>query len=255
MSYLEHVQRGRVFRPPRILIYGSEGIGKTTLAASADQVIVAPLEDGLVGVSCDRFPEMESYASLLSALEALQDQEHGYQALALDSLSALERFIWDEVCQESGVSSIEKAAGGFGKGYVLALTYWRELLTRLDQLRDQREMVILLIAHAKVERYEDPQSIAYDRYAPRLHKHASALVCEWCDAVLFATRKLRAQTEDLGFGRTRTIAHGLGGGGGDRVLRTVGSPACLAKNRFSLPEELPLSWDALMTALSDSTKE
>jgi hypothetical protein len=76
-----------------------------------------------------------------------------------------------------------------------------------------------------VEKFEDPESSPYDRYSPRLHKHAAALVSEWCDAVLFATRKIRTQTEDAGFGRKRTIAHTLGKDGGERVLRCVGSPA------------------------------
>ena len=80
-----------------------------------------------------------------------------------------------------------------------------------------RGMVIVLIAHSKVERFEDPESSPYDRYSPRLHKHAAALVKEWCDAVLFATRKMRTQSEDGGFNRKRTIAHAIGKDGGERV--------------------------------------
>jgi len=91
-----------------------------------------------------------------------------------------------------------------------------------------------------------------DRYSPRLHKHVTALLTEWSDAVLFATRRIITKTEDGGFGRERTIAAGLGKDGGERILRTVGSPACVAKNRYGLPAELPLSWPALMTALATS---
>ena len=109
---------------------------------------------------------------------------------------------------------------------------------------------MLLIAHSKVERFEDPESSSYDRFAPRLHKHASALVSEWCDAVLFATRKIRTQSEDAGFNRKRTIAHALGAGGGERILRCVGGPSCVAKNRYSITEELPLEWAAFVEAMS-----
>src|SRR5262249_16516602 len=157
---------------------------------------------------------------------------------------------WDKVCQESGVTSIEKADGGYGKGYAHALSHWREVVSRLDALRNQRGMVVLLIAHAKVERFEDPESAAYDRYSPRLHKHAAALVGEWCDAVLFATRKFRTQAEDAGFSRKRTLAHAVGRDG-DRVLRCAGGPSCVAKNRYGIAGELPLSWAAFMSALSD----
>jgi hypothetical protein len=158
--------------------------------------------------------------------------------------------VWDRVCQESSVKSIEKADGGFAKGYMHALTFWREIVGQLNALRAVRGMVVLLIAHAKIEKSEDPESSPYDRYSPRLHKHAAALVSEWCDAVLFATRKIRTQTEDAGFIRKRTIAHAIGRDGGERILRCVGGPACIAKNRYGLVEDLPLSWPAFMAALS-----
>src|SRR5690606_18644540 len=91
----------------------------------------------------------------------------------------------------------------------------------------------------------------YDRYSPRLNKHASALVCEWSDAVLFASRKFRTQSEDAGFGRKRAIASPIGKDGGERVLRCVGGPTCLAKNRYGIAEELSPSWAAFMDALTN----
>jgi hypothetical protein len=106
------------------------------------------------------------------------------------------------------------------------------------------------LAHAKVEKFEDPEAPTYDRYSPRLNKHASALLAEWSDAVLFATRKIITRTEDGSFNRSRTLASGQGRDGGERILRCVGGPSCIAKNRYSLPAELPLSWPALMGAIS-----
>ena len=134
------------------------------------------------------------------------------------------------------------------------MTYWRQILDALTALRNDRNMLVLLIAHAKIEKFEDPESSAYDRYSPRLHKHANALVCEWCDAVVFATRKIRTQTEDAGFNRKRTIAAAIGKDGGDRILRCVGGPSCIAKNRYGIAEELPLSWPAFMAALTASQR-
>jgi hypothetical protein len=113
-------------------------------------------------------------------------------------------------------------------------------------------MVVVMIAHSKVERFEDPESSPYDRYSPRLNKHAAALVSEWSDAVLFATRKIRTQSEDAGFNRKRTIAHAIGKDGGERILRCVGGPTCVAKNRYGITDELPLSWAAFIHALSNN---
>ena len=250
MGLLQSVHKGRRPMPPRILLYGTEGIGKSTFGARAPAPIFVPTEDGLGEIDCHHFPLADSFDQVIEDLAALHKEPHDYQSVVVDSLDWLERLIWDEVCAEYGVKSIEKVDGGYAKGYTHALTPWREVLSRLDALRLDRGMVVILIAHARVEKFEDPESAAYDRYSPRLHKHATALVTEWADAVLFATRRFRTETEEAGFNRTRTIAAPVGKDGGERILRTVGSPACVAKNRYGLPAELPLTWDALVAAMA-----
>jgi hypothetical protein len=252
MSMIDQIHRGRRHSPPRLLIYGTEGIGKSTTAAAAPKPIFVPTEDGLDQIDCDSFPLAKSLDDVEAALQALGAEKHNFETVVIDSVDWLERLIWDKLCEQYGVSSIEKVDGGYAKGYTHALTHWRRVLDTLNQLRLERDMCVVLLAHAKVEKFEDPETSAYDRYSPRLHKHANALVTEWVDAVLFATRKIITKTEDAGFGRERTTAAGLGKDGGERILRCVGSPACIAKNRYSLPAELPLSWPALMKALAAS---
>ena len=251
MSMLTRIQRGRQAMPPRVLLYGTEGIGKSTFGSQAPKPIFVQVEDGVDEIDCDKFPLAANYDDVLTALGELRNQQHDYESVVIDSLDWLERLVWDKLCAENGVNSIEKVDGGYSKGYTHALTYWREIIDQLNVLRNGRGMVVLLIAHSKVERFEDPESSPYDRYSPRLHKHAAALISEWCDAVLFATRKMRTQSEDAGFNRKRTIAHAIGKDGGERILRCVGGPSCVAKNRYSITEELPLSWAAFMQALSN----
>lgn len=255
MSLLAQVQHGRTPKPPRVMVYGPPGIGKSTFAANSPKNIFVPIEDGLDEIDCDKFPQPTRYDEVLSALDELRTQPHDYESVSVDSLDWLERLIWDKLCGDFGVNSIEKVDGGYAKGYTHALTYWRDFLAHLNALRLARGMVVILIAHAKIERFEDPESQPYDRYSPRLHKHASALVSEWCDAVLFATRKIRTQTDDAGFNRKRTIAHAIGKDGGERILRATGGPSCIAKNRFGITEDLPLSWAAFMSALSHHHQE
>ena len=250
MSLLERIHTGRRHSPPRLLIYGTEGIGKSTTASQAPNPIFIPTEDGLDQIDCASFPLASTLVDVESAIQSLQREKHDYQTVVLDSVDWLERLIWDALCEQYGVSSIEKVDGGYAKGYTHALTHWRKVLDDLNTLRNQRGLCVILLAHAKVEKFEDPESSAYDRYSPRLHKHVTALLTEWADAVLFATRKIITKTEDAGFNRERTIAAGLGKDGGERILRCVGSPACVAKNRYDLPAELPLAWPALMHALT-----
>jgi len=184
MSLMNQIHTGRRIMPPRILMYGTEGIGKSTTAAQAPHPIFIPTEDGLDQIDCASFPLAQRFDEVVSAISALYTEEHDYQSVVIDSLDWLERLIWDDVCREYGVNcreygvkSIEKADGGYAKGYTHALTQWREVLNGLDALRNERGMAVILLAHAKVEKFEDPESVAYDRYSPRLHKTVIRHVC------------------------------------------------------------------------------
>ena len=239
---LESITTGRQPQPPRIMVYGAEGVGKSSFAASAPKPVFVQTEDGLSEIDCARLPLVGSFDELLTQLKAIRDEEHDYQTLCLDSLDWTERLVWDRVCADYGVKCIEKADGGYGKGYTHALTYWREVVKLLNEIRSKRQMAVILVAHAKVERFEDPEHPAYDRYQPRLHKAANSLVCEWADAVLFATRRMRVDS-------TTGKAAPVGADGGERVIRTNGSPAFNAKNHYSLPTEMSLSWQAFMDGM------
>ncbi|MFO0916605.1 MAG: ATP-binding protein [Pirellulales bacterium] len=248
MSELSKIQRGVSNKPPRILIYGVEGIGKTSFAARAPRPIFVPTEDGLDGIDCDRFPLAETYEQVVTHLQSLLIDDHSYQSVVLDSLDWLERLIGDRSAADLGVRNIDQV--GFGKGHTHALSYWRQVVQLLGQLREQRGMAVILVAHSCVVRTDDPLCPSYDRYSPRLHKHAAALVTEWVDAVLLACWRFRVQSEDTGFGRERSIAVPIGAPGEDRVLKCVGSPAWVAKNRFGLPAEISLDWGAFIACLS-----
>ena len=246
-NLLETIQTGKQPQPPRIMIYGSEGVGKSTFAASAPKPVFVQTEDGLSEIDTAKFPLCTSFNDVIEQLKAVRDGEHDFQTLCIDSLDWLERLIWDRVCQDYGVKSIEKAAGGYGSGYGIALAYWRDVIKLLNEIRNKRGMAVILVAHAKVERFEDPEHPTYDRYQPRLHKTANALVCEWADAVLFAKRRMRI---DSVTGRAAPV----GADGGERILCTNGSPAFNAKNRYSLPSEMALSWTAFLDGMNVGAK-
>lgn len=250
MSNLKAIQTGKQNLPPRFLIYGTEGIGKSTLASQAPSAIFIQTEDGLREIDCAKFPRAKTLRDVESAINTLMTEEHSFQTVVIDTADWLEQLIWDGLCEQYGVSSIEKVDGGFARGYIHALTPLRRILDGLDILNERKQMCVILLAHHKVEKFDDPVHGAYDRYSPRLHKHANAVLKEWADGVLFATQKVITKSEDAGFNRTRTLAAGLGKNGGERVLLCIGCPSYVAKNRYNLPMELPLSWKALMAALT-----
>ena len=234
MTLLGSIQKGRIQAPRRTLLYGVHGVGKSTFGAMAEQPIFITTEDGLADIECERFPLAEKYADVLAALGVLYTDEHDYKTVVIDSLDWLERLIWVEVCAKRGVESIEDI--GYAKGYVFALTQWREIFSGLDALRNDRGMSIVLIAHAQIEKFNNPETDTYDRYSPKLHRLASAIVQEWCDEVLFASYRVHTKQTDEGFNRKRTV----GLGQGERIIRTTERPAHLAKNRLNLLDEMPL---------------
>jgi len=249
MKLLEQVVSGKTAAPRRVMLYGTQGIGKSTFASCAPKPIFLQTEDGLGEIDCDKFPLVTTFSEAMGALSELYTEPHPYQTVVVDSLDWLERLIFAEVCRKRNVESIEEI--GYAKGYAFALTQWREFLEGLSALRNDRGMTAILIAHARIERFENPETEAYDRYVPRLHKLAAAVIQEWCDEVLFATYKVYTKQSDEGFNRKRT----QGVGSGERIVRTQERPAHVAKNRLNLPDEMPLDWNAYAQYLTNDTNQ
>jgi len=237
MSMLSMVIVGKQPAPRRLMLYGVHGVGKSSFAACAERPIFIQCEDGLAGIACEKFPLAQSFDDVIQALADLYVEQHPYRTIVVDSLDWLEQLVWQSVCVERGVASMEDVP--YGKAYVFATAHWRKFLEGLDALRNERGMTVILIAHSQISRFADPAQDSYDRYCPRLHKLASAMVQEWADEVLFATYKVHVKQTDEGFDRVKT----RGIGTGERILYTTERPSHVAKNRLSLPDELPLDWE------------
>lgn len=231
MSLLSQIHVGKRPSPRRCMVYGVQGVGKSTFGAMSDRPVFIQTEDGLGEVNCAKFPLARSFGDVMAALGELRTGEHNFGTIVIDSLDWLERLIWAEVCAAENVSNIEKI--GFQKGYTYAVNYWRQLLDALDGLRSARAMSVILIAHSKVEKFQTPEDAAFDRFSPRLHKLASAVVLEWCDEVFFVAYSNATDPK-----RVKT------GAAPDRIMRTSEGPTHVAKNRLAMPPELPLEWAA-----------
>jgi len=228
--------------PPRVVIHGDGGVGKSTFAASAYRPIFLPFEDGLDGIEVDAFPRLLSYQDAIDAIASLASGQHEFGTAVIDSLDWLEPLVWAEVARAAGKQSIEDIP--YGKGYPEALPLWRKLLDGMNYLRETRGMAIVLIAHSQIKRFEAPDSEPFDRYEIKLHKGANAMVREWGDVIGFAHHETAIKKDTNGFStRARGVSTGR------RMLRVAETPACVAKNRYSLPDVIPLSWDSLMQAM------
>jgi hypothetical protein len=238
---LASLQRRSTPKPPRLLVYGTAGIGKTTFGCQANKPVILQTEDS--DVDCPTFGLLRTYDQLMEAVAALYTEPHDFQTVVLDSLDWLEPLLWAETCRINGWPDIEKP--GYGKGYIAALDQWRGLLEGLNGLRDQRNMTVILIAHCEIKRFDSPETEPYDRYQIKLQARASALVQEHVDAVLFANYRVSTVKTDLGFNKKAV----RGVSGGDRLIYSNERPAFLAKNRFGLPDSMPLDWPTLAASI------
>lgn len=243
---LSSISRGKRIRAPKIIIYGGPKIGKSTFGASIDGAIFIQTEEGLDALDVARFPLAQKYQDVLDALNVLATTEHEFKALVVDSLDWMEGLLWQHVCDQHNVKSIELVGGGYGKGYLEAAKLWVDLFTALDYLRNERGMPIVLIAHDINSKMTPPDGEPYNYAELKLHTRAAALVKEWADCIAYATEKTYMKKDDLGFNKKHVRAVGSN----QRVLVVGKNPAYVTGNRYGMQDEISLDWDSFVTAMT-----
>lgn len=241
MVLKEMIKKGQTQLAPRIMVIGQEGVGKSTLGNRAESPIFICAENGLVGPEFKDTANItpESWTEVLNTIDVLKNETHQYKTLVLDTVDWLEPLVHGFICRRDAKADIE--AYGYGKGYSLAGIEWRNFLARLENLRVAKNMAVLFLAHCAIKTFSNPTGDNYDRYQAKVSKEISALTREWCDAVLFAgfetfTNKDGAKNKAVSSGR--------------RIVYTTQNPAWDAKNRYSMPERLPLDWQEIMAAIA-----
>jgi hypothetical protein len=237
---LSSVSRSRAIAAPRIVVYGTDGIGKSSFAAAAPKPVFVFTEDSIGTLDVEHFPIARTRQDVLDALTALYNEQHDYQTVVLDTAD------WCEALIDSNLRDSHDAKElAYGKSAVLMAEAWREMLAWFDALRNEKGMCVVILAHCEIKRFDSPDCDPYDRYQLKLSPRAGDVLREWSDAVLFANYQTVIKKADVGF--NKEVKRGVTNG--DRMLFTTECPAYRAKNRYGLPPTLPLSWDALMQAI------
>lgn len=241
---LDSLRRGKQLAAPRIFLYSSHGVGKSTLGASCPDPVFVATEDGLGNLDVTSFPLATKVQDVIDATSVLLTETHEFKTVVLDSVDWLENMLVKEI--EAGYEAKDLA---FGKHALFLADAWRNILSGFYRLRNEKNMIVLLLGHCEIKRFDSPEVSPFERYQPKLQARSSALVQEWCDCVLFANYKTLVHQADVGF--NQKVTRGISTG--ERVMYTSEKPAYLAKNRYSLPSELPLSWQALSDAITHAS--
>jgi hypothetical protein len=257
---LASIHKGQNLKPPRVLLYGVSGVGKTNFGAHAPKSIFIPTEDGGGAMPINSFPISETWDQFASAVRVLLNEEHEYESAVVDSVDWLERLVWAETCSRHGKDSIESF--GYGKGYTEALKVWGEFIEMMNALRDEKGMTVIMLGHAMVKTFNNPDGENYDRYQLAMHQKAGDIIREWVDVMLFANYEVKVRKQENAIDKSKGKAVKIYTEENPRVVYTEERPAFIAKNRYSLPPVLPFpkndSWAAFADAMDqgiESTEE
>lgn len=229
---------GKIIKPQKVVIYGPEGIGKSTFAAQFPKPLFIDTEGSTSHLEVDRLLRPTSWQMLKQYIKDLKGDTMGYHTLVIDTADWAERLCEEAVCQSNGKVGIEDF--GYGKGYTYVKEEFGRLLDSLSDLIDA-SMNVVLTAHSIIRKFELPEETgAYDRYELKLGQKAgnqcAALAKEWADMVLFVNYKeIVITTKD----NKKKVS------GGKRVMYTAHNPCWDAKNRHGLAEELPFDYQEI----------
>ena len=248
---LKGVVRGKR-KPPRIVLYGPPGVGKSTFGADAPSPIFVTTEDGVDALPVDQFPKAMDWRTVLDNLAQVAQGKHEYETVILDTLNGAAELAAQHICAAmyGGQWEAVKGRDGFlsyGRGWKATSEEMRNLIVRLDACRD-RGMTVLLLAHVGAQNVRSPIDGEYSKFAPDVDKSVWARFSAWSDIILRADYDYTVVGGDRG-------RRGVAKGSSLRRLFCRGSAAEDAKCRcgYEIPEEMDLSYDAFAGHMGNGT--
>lgn len=234
---------GKQLSAQKIVIYGPEGIGKSTFAAKFPNALFIDTEGSTKHMNVARTPKPSSWQMLLDQVQYVKQHPTSFQTLVIDTADWAEQLCLTSICAKHQKQGIEDF--GYGKGYIYLAEEFGRLLNKLEELVDMCINVVIT-AHAKMRKFEQPDEMgAYDRWELKLQKQTGPLLKEWADMVLFANYKTTVINVDGQGAKTgKNKAQG-----GKRVMFTTHHPCWDAKNRHDFPPELPFEYERIMHCL------
>lgn len=229
------IRRGKIRRAQKIILYGPEGIGKSTFAAQFPKPLFIDTEGSTAHLDIARFETMETYGDIREAIQYVGKNPSVCQTLVVDTMDWAEQMIATHILKQYSWESIE--APGYGKGYTVLAEEVQTFLSWLTRLTEL-DINVVLTAHATMRKFEQPGGEgAYDRWELKLQKKVAPLVKEWADAMLFLNYETFISNKDKN-GKGKVT-------GGNRALYANHRPTFDAKNRWGLGENLPFSYDTI----------
>lgn len=242
-----NIVRGKIPSAKKVVLYGTEGVGKSTFASKFPAPVFIDIEDSTKELDVARFDKPTSWTMLLEQVRYVIAHPDCCKTLVIDTADWAEQLEIAELCASKGWKGLEDA--GYGKGYQYSAEEFGKLLNLLSEVT-YKGVHVVMTAHAWLRKVELPDEIgSYDHWEMKTSKKVAPLIREWADAVFFANYKtIVVNVDGQGVQKGKNKAQG-----GKRMLYTTHTPFWDAKNRQGLPEELPLEYSALGPLLFPET--
>ena len=243
------ITKGKRARAQKVVIYGTEGIGKSSLASQFPEPLFIDTEGSTDNFDVARLDKPTIWVMLNNQIAFIKANPTVCKTLVIDTIDWAESLCVDNLCAMHGKKGIEDF--GYGNGYVYAKEEMGRFLNKLQDLIEIGINVVLT-AHAQIRKFELPDEMgSYDKYELKLGKKTSSqtapLVKEWADLLLFCNYKTYLISQEKS---TKKKAQG-----NQRVMYTEHNPAWDAKNRHGLPSELPLDYSSIAHIFKTEEKE
>lgn len=228
-----NIIRGKQSHAQKVVVYGPEGVGKSTFAAQFPGAIFIDTEGSTDNLDVARV-KPQSWTELTLDVEHFIAHPDELGTLIIDTADWAERMCIEHILAVNRWKGIEDP--GYGKGYVYVAEEFGKMLNKLEQLKD-RGVNVVLTAHAMLQKFEQPDEMnPYDRWTLKLSKKAAPMVKEWADLMLFANYKTFVVTADKSGTKAKAT------GGTKRMMYTEHTATYDAKNRHGLKAELPFEF-------------
>lgn len=234
-----NITRGKKQEAQKVIIYGPEGIGKSTFAAQFPEPLFIDTEGSTSNMDVARMDPPTSFTMLLEQIKYIKQHPELCRTLVIDTADWAEQLCITEFCAKKQISGIEDI--GYGKGYVYVNEDFGKMLNLLEEVK-KLGINIVITAHAQMRKFEQPDEMGqYDRWELKLQKKNAPMLKEWADMVLFANYKtIVVNVDNQGATKGKNKAQG-----GKRVMYTEHHPCWDAKNRHGLQGELAFLFSSI----------
>ena len=235
-----------------IIFYGTEGVGKTSLALQFKKEIsvLSVNENGFANLdmvgdvpeACDN-TDITSFPELIKYIRSARD----YSTLVIDSMSGVQQLMAEHILKQhyADKDDPQKHFASFSEGYRCHAPFYAEQVCNELTLLNNKGINTILIGHAKMETVKNPTGTDYNATVIDMESWPRAVFKKWASAIIYMTLDLEVVVTKTWKGKpTEAKAKADLESESDRIMFTTKHPSHEGKNLLKLPPYISMGESA-----------